>query len=137
MNTDIGSDKISGPVVYVIDDDNIVRSMLTDMLEESGFLTLSYSSSVKFLKEYQSASPECILCDIQMPEIGGLELLRTLKARGHYPPTIFMSGYTDVAIAEEAIKMGAIDILKKPFTGKALLEKIQIALRVPRDHLAR
>ena len=116
------------PVVYLIDDDDIVLWMFQEFLRGIGAEIRAYSSARAFLDDYTPGAQECLVCDLRMPEIGGLEVQRQLLEKGNCLPIILVSGYPEVHSAVEAIKKGAFDFLEKPVNGGLLVEKVQSAL---------
>jgi FixJ family two-component response regulator len=116
------------PIVYIIDDDDIILWMFQELLQGIGAEFRTYSSARAFLDAYAPGPHECLICDLRMPEVGGLEVQRQLLDQGAHLPMIFVSGYAEVDSAVEAIKKGAFDFLSKPVNGAILLEKVQSAL---------
>lgn len=119
---------ITHPVVYIIDDDEIMLEMLREFLRDLDAEIRTFSSARAFIGAYQPARCECLICDLRMPEVDGLEVQRHLLDKGVDLPIIFVSGYPAVHSAVEAIKKGALDFLEKPVDGALLLEKVQAAL---------
>jgi two-component system response regulator FixJ len=115
-------------VVHLIDDDEDVRRALAFLLSTAGLAVRVYESAVVFLEGLPSLQPGCIVSDVRMPEIDGLELQRRLKSLGLDMPMIIMTGHADVPLAVEAMKSGAIDFIEKPFEDDRLLDAIQVAL---------
>ena len=120
-------------IVHVIDDDDIALWMFQEFLQGIGAEIRTYSSARAFLDAYRPGPHECLVCDLRMPEIGGLELQRRLLESGSHLPIILVSGYAEVHSAVEAIKKGAIDFLEKPVNGALLVEKVQAALARSRE----
>ena len=116
-------------VVHLIDDDEAVRHALCFQLATSGFAVRVYDSAVAFLAALPTLQPGCIVTDVRMPEIDGLELQRQLKARKIELPVVVMTGHGDVPLAVEAMKAGAVDFIEKPFSDEALLAAIRTALQ--------
>ena len=116
--------------VYVIDDDDAVRSSIVFLLETAGFAVLAFSSAVDFLKNASDIAPGCILTDIRMPEMDGLELQRKLIDQNVRVPVIIMTGHADVPVAIKALKAGAIDFIEKPFEPDVLIASIRAALDI-------
>jgi two-component system response regulator FixJ len=116
------------PLVYIIDDDDIVLWLFEEFLQGIGAEVRLFSSARAFLAAYRPGPHECLVCDLRMPEIGGLEVQRQLLAMGSHLPMILVSGYPEVHSAVEAIKNGAFDFLEKPVNGALLVEKVQSAL---------
>ena len=115
--------------IYIIDDDEAVRDSLRLLLESAGFTrTATYQSGRAFLDEAKPGSGDCLLLDVRMPEMDGLELQTELKRRGSRLPVIIMTGHGDVPIAVRAMKAGAADFIEKPFSDHALLAALNGAL---------
>jgi two-component system, LuxR family, response regulator FixJ len=117
------------PEIHVIDDDDAVRESLSFLLGTAGFSVKLFESAVKFLEALASLRVACLVTDIRMPEIDGIELMRRLRAAGHGFPVIVMTGHGDVPLAVEAMKLGAFDFLEKPFDDEILIERIKGALQ--------
>ena len=116
-----------GPIC-VVDDDSAVRDALKILLRMSGYRVEVYESAVAFLKDADIPNAACLIADIRMPDMDGLELQRTLVGRGIALPVIIMTGHGDVPLAVKAMKIGAIDFLEKPFEEADLLASIKVAL---------
>jgi len=112
-------------LIHLIDDEEAIRRSAGFMLRTSGFEVKAYESGVAFLKEAKSADPGCILLDVRMPEMDGLEVQRELNSRGIALPVIVLTGHGDISIAVQAMKAGAVDFLEKPFEKAHLLEAIE------------
>ncbi len=118
----------SDAVVHLIDDDEGVRQALAFLLTASGFAVRVHESAGSFLDAVATVQPGCVITDVRMPGVDGLELQRQLKARRLGLPVIVMTGHGDVPLAVEAMKAGAVDFLEKPFEDEALLSAIRAAL---------
>jgi|SRR5690348_14677852 two-component system response regulator FixJ len=112
-------------LVHLVDDDEAIRRSVGFMLKTSGFHVRSYESGVELLKSASSLEPGCILLDIRMPGMDGLEVQSTLRAKGIGLPVIIMTGHGDVALAVQAMKAGAVDFIEKPFEKAVLLSAIE------------
>ncbi len=121
------------PIIYIVDDDDIVLWMFREMLDGIGADFRTFDSAAAFLKSYVPGPCECLISDLRMPEIGGLEIQRALQEKGASLPIIFVSGYPEVSAAVQAIKQGAFDFLEKPVNGGLLREKVQGALARSRE----
>lgn len=121
------------PIVYIVDDDDIVLWMFREFLEGIGAEFQTFASAETFLRTYIPTPCECLISDLRMPEIGGLEVQRQLLEKGASLPIIFVSGYPEVSAAVHAIKQGAFDFLEKPVNGNLLREKVQSALAKSRE----
>jgi two-component system response regulator FixJ len=119
---------MNDPVVHVIDDDESVRVSLGFLLEMHDLPTQTYESAVEFLEVASSLTSGCIVTDVRMPEMTGLELARRLRDRGVPLPVIIITGHGDVPLAVEAMRAGVADFLEKPFEEDALLGSIRGAL---------
>jgi two-component system, LuxR family, response regulator FixJ len=115
-------------VVHLIDDDEAVRQALAFMLTASGFAVRVYESAMAFLDAIATVQPGCIVTDVRMPGMDGLELQRQLRARKIGMPVIVITGHGDVPLAVEAMKAGAVDFIEKPFGKDVLLSAIKIAV---------
>jgi two-component system response regulator FixJ len=117
------------PEVHVIDDDEAMRESLSFLLGTAGYSVRLFESATKFLEDLASLRVTCLITDIRMPELDGIELMRKLRAAGHRFPVIVMTGHGDVPLAVEAMKLGAFDFLEKPFDDEVLIDRIKAALR--------
>jgi len=115
-------------VVHLIDDDEAVRHSLAFVLTAAGHAARIYESGSAFLSALQTLQPGCIVSDVRMPGIDGLELLRKLRELGIDMPVIIITGHADVPLAVEAMKAGASDFIEKPFDDETLLRAIHAAL---------
>jgi len=126
------------PVIYILDDDDVVRWMYQEMLEGIGAQIRAYENARAFLDEYRPHPCECLISDLRMPEIGGLEVQRLLMGKQANLPIIFVSGHSEVPTAVEALRNGAFHFLEKPVNGNLLVETVQKALAKSRDlHMER
>ena len=116
------------PTVYVVDDDPSVLRMLEALVASIDVEAQAFASAKEFLAAYRTRPRHCLVCDLRMPDIDGMELHKRLKALDNAPPIIFLTGFAEVSIAVEAMRQGAFDFLEKPFSAQALLGKIQVAL---------
>lgn len=116
------------PTVFLIDDDQAVRDAVGLLLQASGLAVETFASAVDFLGTDVLQRPGCLVLDVRMPGLSGLDLQKQLRARGHRIPIIFMTGHGDVPMAIRAMKAGAFDFIEKPFQGQTLLVQIQEAL---------
>ncbi|WBO24409.1 response regulator transcription factor [Sphingomonas abietis] len=114
--------------IHLVDDEEAIRKSTGFMLRTSGFAVETYASGVAFLKVMQGAEPGCILLDVRMPEMDGLEVQDVLRERGVTWPVIVLTGHGDVSIAIRAMKGGAVDFIEKPFEKLALLAAISNAM---------
>jgi RNA polymerase sigma factor (sigma-70 family) len=120
--------KAKNPIVMVVDDDSGVRNAMRSLLKSVGLESAQYASAQEFLAAWQPAQPGCLVLDIRMPGMSGLELQQQLNLRGAVVPVIFMTGHGDIPMAVEAMQHGAFDFLQKPFRDQDLLDRIQRAI---------
>ncbi len=116
-------------LIAIVDDDAAIREATTSLLRSSGFRTEAFASAEEFLNSPLLAKTRCLLLDIEMSGISGLELQRHLAAKGHRIPIIFITAHDNRAIRNEAMRAGAVDFLPKPFSEERLLLAIHSALK--------
>ena len=116
------------PTIYIVDDDEAVRNSLRFLLKSVGHTCQTLASANEFLETYQPKHQGCLILDVRMPGMSGLELQQQLNLRGAIIPVIFITGHGDVPMAVEAMQHGAADFLQKPFRDQDLLDRIQRAL---------
>ncbi len=116
------------PLVHVVDDDVSLRNSLALLLGSAGFRVRTYDSAMSFLEAAPDRDLGCVLTDVQMPGLNGLELQRRMTALGIRLPVIVMTGHGDVPIAVQALKAGATDFLEKPFDDEQLLSAVKGAI---------
>lgn len=114
--------------VFIVDDDEAVRSSVRFLIRSVGLQAQVYPSAQDFLAAYDRRHPGCLLLDVRMPGMSGLELQQELNRRGATIPVVFISGHGDVPMAVEAMQQGAFDFLQKPFRDQDLLDRVQRAL---------
>jgi len=122
--------------VFVVDDDAGARNSLCFLLKSVGLPTVAYGSSQEFLALYDPRQPGCLVLDVRMPGMSGLELQLELNRRGATIPVIFVTGHGDVPMAVEAIKDGAFDFIQKPYREQELLDRVQRALAADKSNHA-
>ncbi len=127
MNTD-------APRVYIVEDDEAVRESLQLMLESVGYKTRVFTNANAFLEQHHSDMAGCLVLDIRMPGINGMELQRKLNERNSMLPVIFVTGHGDVPMAVEAMQQGALDFVQKPYREQELLEKIERAFEIDKTN---
>ena len=115
--------------VYVVEDDEAVRDSLELLLKSDGKPVRPYKSATAFLKDYSDKMAGCIVLDIRMPGMDGMDLQKKLNEKHSILPIIFVTGHGDVPMAVDAMKEGAVDFIQKPYREEALLEKIEAALK--------
>lgn len=119
---------MSEPIVHLIDDDEAVRTSLSFVLEMADLPNRAYGSAQEFLDAAGSLDSGCIVTDVRMPGMSGIELVRKLRERGDSIPVIVITGHGDVPLAVEAMRAGAMDFIEKPFEHDVLLASIRSAL---------
>lgn len=117
-------------VIHLIDDDEDVRRSMSFLLGTAGLAVRVHESALRFLDQLSDLQPGCIITDVRMPGMDGLELQQRLKELGIGMPVIVMTGHADVPLAVQAMKAGAVDFIEKPFGDDVLLSSVRIALRV-------
>lgn len=115
-------------IIYVIDDDEAVRQSLEFLLKTAGMTTRSFESAKSFFEILPQVSSGCVITDVRMPDITGIDLLRRVKEVKPELPVIVITGHGDIALAVEAMKIGALDFLEKPFDDDHLLSAVRAAL---------
>ena len=117
-------------LVYLVDDEFAVRDSLTLLIESTGQTVRSFESAEVFLNNYDPKRPGCLLLDVRMPFMSGLELQDELVKKGITIPIIFISGHAGIPDSAKAFRAGAVDFLEKPFDNEILLERIEEALKI-------
>ena len=125
------------PMIYVVDDDDAVRQSLEFLLTTAGMRTRSFESAKAFLEVLPDVGFGCVITDVRMPEITGIDLLKRVKEINADLPVIVITGHGDIALAVEAMKIGAVDFLEKPFDDDHLLNAVKSALDREADAVQR
>jgi two-component system, LuxR family, response regulator FixJ len=123
------TEKDAVPTVYVVDDDDGMRRALDTLLSTVGFKTAVFSRPSEFLANFKADVPGCLVLDIRMPDMSGLEVQQHLNRMGSMLPVIFITGHGDVPMAVQAMKEGAFEFIQKPFRDQDLLDRINHALK--------
>ena len=123
------------PTVFVIDDDRGMRQAIQDLVESVGLRAEAFTTGEEFLKSPRTADPSCLVLDVRLPQMSGLDFQRKLAELGRCIPIIFITAHGDVPMSVRALKSGAVEFLTKPFRDQDLLDAIQQALQ--RDQAAR
>ena len=121
------------PIVFVVDDDRAMRDSLRWLLDSVGLPVRTYATAAEFLADHDPAQPGCLVLDVRMPGMSGLDLQAELSRRGVELPTIVITGRAEVPMAVRAVKAGAIDFIEKPFSDQLLLDRVRQALELDRD----
>ena len=123
----------SSPVVFVVDDDPAMRDSLRWLIESTGVRVETYADAQTFLAAIRSDVPGCLVLDVRMPGMSGLDLQAELAARGIALPTIVITGHAEVPMAVRAVKAGAIDFIEKPFSDQLLLDRVRQGIELDRQ----
>ena len=129
MKSMLGESTCERPIVSVVDDDESVRESLPDLLNEFGFAARAFSSAESFLSSDCVDKTRCLILDVMMPKMTGLDLQQELARRGQKIPIIFISARKDEVLRARAFKQGAVRFLNKPFSDTALLDALNVALQ--------
>lgn len=124
----------STPRIFIVEDDDAVRESLQLVLESLGHTVSAYASAGAFLEQFNSDLAGCLVLDIRMPGMNGMELQRKLNDSNSMLPIIFVTGHGDVPMAVEAMQQGAFDFIQKPYREQELLEKIERALALDKEN---
>ncbi len=119
-------------MVFIVDDDEAVRNSLRLLVRSVGLTATVFQSAQEFLTSYKPAHPGCLVLDVRMPGMSGIELQHELNLRGAVIPVIFITGHGDIPMAVEAMQQGAFDFLQKPFRDQDLIDRVQRALEKDR-----
>ena len=125
------------PIVYIVDDDPSVRRALLRLVDSVALESVAFATAREFLDSFDATRPACLLLDLRLPQMSGLELQAELQARGVVLPTIMITAYGEVSSAVRAMKAGALDFIEKPFNELVLLERIHQAIGLAVDAAAR
>jgi len=124
------------PVVYIVDDDDGMRRALGVLMTTVGYQPAAFAGPREFLAKHDPGQPSCLVLDVRMPEMSGLELQQHLNRSGSMLPVILVSGHGDIPMAVQAMKDGAFDFLQKPFRDQELLDRINGALKLDAENRA-
>ena len=136
MITSTTKDAKHKPIVYIVDDDDGMRRALTVLMTTVGYEPVAFARPGEFLAKYDRARTSCLVLDVRMPEMSGLEVQQQLNRSGSMLPVILVSGHGDVPMAVQAMKDGAFDFLQKPFRDQDLLDRINGALKLDAENRA-
>ncbi|HEY8065957.1 MAG TPA: response regulator [Methylosinus sp.] len=128
MNMAVDAQEAESPIVYVVDDDQSIRESLEDLLASIGLRAKTFASPKDFSRSEKPDAPSCLVLDVRMPGVSGLEFQQELTSAGMRMPIIFITAHGDVPMSVRAMKAGAIDFLTKPFREQDLVDAIQICL---------
>ncbi|WP_024508435.1 response regulator [Bradyrhizobium sp. ARR65] len=118
--------------ISIVDDDELVRTATNNLLKSRGYIVKTFASADEFLRSPQLEETSCVIADVQMPVMNGLELLTHTRARGCDAPFIFITSFPDERVRARALSAGATCLLPKPFSGRKLIKCVDLALRTDR-----
>lgn len=124
-----------GEIVYVVDDDDRVREAIVELLSSLGWRAETFASAADYIAYAKPEMPACLILDVELPDINGLDLQRQIAEADH-PPIVFITGYGDIPSTVRAIKDGAVDFLTKPFSDTTLMAAIETAIELDRKRRA-
>ena len=127
------TEKQKAPLIYIVEDDDALRDSLCWLIESAGHRSAAFPNAECFLAAYQPGAGACLVLDVRMPGMSGLQLQEMLLRLHQNIPTIFVTGHGDVPMAVNAIKRGALDFIEKPFRDQELLTKIESAVQIERE----
>ena len=128
-NPERGADVLSvASVISVLDDDPYVRAALNNLLQSRGYIVHTFASADEFLRSANSSDTSCVIADVQMPSVTGIDLLTQMRAQGSATPFIFITAFPDESVRVRALKAGAICFLGKPFVAAELIQCLERAL---------
>ena len=128
--------KDSRPVVHIVDDDDGMRKALTVLMTTVGYRVLAFARPTEFLQKYDPNQPGCLILDVRMPEMSGLEVQQQLNRSGSLLPVVLITAHGDIPMAVQAMKDGAFDFLQKPFRDQDLIDRVNSALRQDSENRA-
>jgi FixJ family two-component response regulator len=117
------------PIIAIVDDDPSVRTAMKSLMMSLGYRAQTFASAQAFLQSPRMGDTACLISDVQMPGMGGLEMQSALIGLGHHVPIIFITAFSDDAARERALKAGAVCVLQKPFDGDSLIRCLEAALK--------
>ncbi len=123
----------NSPTVFVVDDELAVRRSIESLLSNAGYRSMTFSSAELFLENYDSQQAGCVIADLKMGGMSGLELQENLATSGSQTPVIIMSGYANVPAVVRAMRTGAVDFIEKPFTEERLLDRVEEAITLDQE----
>lgn len=120
------------PVVFIVDDERDVRDAVSMLIRSIGLPVQAFASAQEFLGDYRPDQPGCLVLDVRMPGISGIDLQEAMAAKGIRLPIVFISGHGDIPMAVRAVRAGAVDFLEKPFSDQTLLDRVQKSIELDR-----
>lgn len=131
-----GKEELAKATVYIVDDDDGMRRALTLLMSTVGYHAIAFARPTDFLSKFDPNQPGCLVLDVRMPEMSGLEVQQHLNRAGSLLPVILVTGHGDIPMAVQAMKDGAFDFLQKPFRDQELLDRINAALKQDAENRA-
>jgi FixJ family two-component response regulator len=128
--------KDSRPVVHIVDDDDGMRKAITVLMTTVGYRALAFARPTEFLQKYDPNQPGCLILDVRMPEMSGLEVQQQLNRSGSMVPVVLITAHGDIPMAVQAMKDGAFDFLQKPFRDQDLIDRVNSALKQDAENRA-
>jgi FixJ family two-component response regulator len=128
------TDRLQQPMIFIVDDDDGMRNALATLMATIGYAASSFATPGQFLAKLDANQHGCLLLDVRMPQMSGLELQQQLNQSGSMLPVIFITGHGDIPMAVQAMKEGAFDFLQKPFRDQELIDRINSALKQDADN---
>lgn len=116
------------PVIHIVDDDEPTRDSLRFLLAASGFSARAHATATDFLAGLPLREPGCLVTDVRMPDMSGIDLLKAVRSRQPELPVVIITGHGDVSLAVEAMKLGAVDFLEKPYSDEAMIAAVEAAI---------
>jgi FixJ family two-component response regulator len=129
--------KDAPPVVFIVDDDEAVRESVKKLISSVGLKAETFGTTQEFLNSKRPAAPACLILDVRLPDVSGIEFQRQLADAGIQIPIIFITGHGDIPMTVRAMKAGAVEFLTKPFRGQELLDAVQEAIARDREAWSR
>jgi FixJ family two-component response regulator len=126
--------KEAEPIVFIIDDEALIRDGIRSLIKSIGVRAETFASAADFMLAKRPDTPSCLILDVRMPGVSGLDFQRELTASGIYIPIIFITGHGDIPMTVRAMKEGAVEFLTKPVRGQDLVDAVQKALATDREH---
>jgi FixJ family two-component response regulator len=120
---------MNAPIIFVVDDDMLMRKALSTLIRSAGFNVVLFSSAAEFLAQKSPEAPACLVLDVNLPDMSGMELQQELAQKHNNIPIIFITGHGDIPMSVRAMKAGAVEFLPKPFRDQDLLDAIQQAVK--------
>jgi len=128
---------VVGPIVFIIDDDRSMRQAIQDLVESVGLRAESFATGEEFLNKKRPSDPSCLVLDVRLPQMSGLDFQRRLNEMGIHIPIVFITAHGDVQMSVRAMKLGAVEFLSKPYRDQELLDAVRQAIERDRENRSR